>query len=109
MGGRLPTFAPFFVPLFFETRLPLNMDYTPAPSPTLESTAPTISSPPASSVTKGSQQPPTKAPSNVPKKNSPDKRESTIANTEAATSSASYVSLRQPFFVCIAVVALFCV
>lgn len=114
MGGRLPTFAPFFVPLIFETRLPLNMDYTPAPSPTLESISPTISLPPAaSSVAEGSEPPPpTKAPSKVPKKTSPeanDKRESKIANAEAATSSASYVSLRQPFFVCIAVLALFCV
>eukprot|EP00956_Cyclotella_meneghiniana_P014022 scaffold20758_cov74-Cyclotella_meneghiniana.AAC.5 len=38
LGGRLPTFAPFFVPLFFETRQPLNRqdgDEMSSPAPTV--------------------------------------------------------------------------
>ena len=46
LGGRLPTFAPFFVPLFFETRQPFNRqeeDGSPAPSPlTLTTMTPTL-------------------------------------------------------------------
>jgi hypothetical protein len=106
VGGRLPTFAPFFVPLFFETRQPLNRENeTPAPSPSLNSITPTSSLPPASA---------TKLPTIIPKKNSVeanDARDSNIvANAESATSSASasYVSLRQALLVGMAV-AIFCV
>ena len=106
LGGRLPTFAPFFVPLFFETRQPLNRDDdTPAPSPLLSSVAPTIPSPPATPIAEGSKISPTKAPTAIPKKTSPDAddtRESVVVtNAEGATSSASRVALlRTTFLIC---------
>ncbi|KAL7483435.1 hypothetical protein ACHAW6_009081 [Cyclotella cf. meneghiniana] len=116
--GRLPTFSPFFVPLFFETRQPLSDD-SPAPSPALTTYAPTVSPPPEGA--KGSEQTQSKSPSSTPKKQDPKtpstvesqessrSESSTVANAEASSSSSlrHRGTLRQSLFTCVAVFILF--
>ena len=124
LGGGLPTFAPFFVPLFFETRQPevarseVSAPPTPTAAPRDKTSLPTSSLPPdagATTITKGSESPPTKSPASTsepPKKDDTeesdysDQESTTMANVQAATSSAPDRSsfLRQSLFAMAAII-----